>query len=112
MENINRGNRGTHLEYKSVDQSSPYLNRFQAIANRMKEGKVDKNLIFEVSKDAEQKWSPYLKRAEEILQCISNSLGISRNYGRVISAEIVNRMQNQIFTKIIKGKLKKKNKLS
>ena len=40
MQNINRGNRGTHMEYKWVYQRWPYLNRFQVTANRIKKWKI------------------------------------------------------------------------
>ena len=40
MQNINRSNRGTHLEHKSVHQPSSYLNRFQVTVNRMKKLKI------------------------------------------------------------------------
>ena len=40
MQNINRVNRGTHMEHKLVHQPWPYLNRFQVTANRMKKLKI------------------------------------------------------------------------
>ena len=40
MKNINRSNRATHIEHKSVHQSWPHLNRFQATVNRMKKLKI------------------------------------------------------------------------
>ena len=46
MQNINRGNRGTHMEHKSVYQACPYLNRFQVTANRMKKRKIVQNPSF------------------------------------------------------------------
>ena len=67
MQNINRGIRGTHMEYKSVPQPWPYLNHFQVTANRMKKWKiVQKPSFLKISKDAPLKRSTYLERAEKI----------------------------------------------
>ena len=69
MQNINRGNRGTHKKHKSVYKPWPHLNRFQVTANRMKKPKVVQNpLIFEVMNNATQKRSTYLEKAEKILR--------------------------------------------
>ena len=40
MQNINMGNRGTHMEQKSVHEPWPYLNCFQVIADRLKKLKI------------------------------------------------------------------------
>ena len=40
MQNINRGNRRTYMEHKSVHQPWPYLNRFQGTENRIKKWKI------------------------------------------------------------------------
>ena len=46
MQNINRDNRGIHMEHKSVHKLWPYLNRFQVTANRMKKTKILQKLLF------------------------------------------------------------------
>ena len=46
MQNINRGNRGTHTEYKSMHKPWPYFNRFQVTANRMKKSKIVQKTSF------------------------------------------------------------------
>ena len=66
MQNINRGNIGTHMEHKSAYQPWLYLNRFQVTANRMKKPKIVQKLLFLKHRNA-QKRSTYLERAEKIL---------------------------------------------
>ena len=46
LQNINRGNRGTHMEHKSVHKPWPYLNRFQVTANRMKKPTIEQRPLF------------------------------------------------------------------
>ena len=46
MQNINSGNRGTHMEHKSVYKPWPYLNCFQVTANRMKKLKIAQKVSF------------------------------------------------------------------
>ena len=40
VQNINRGDRGTHIEHKSVHQFWQYINSFQVTANRLKKWKI------------------------------------------------------------------------
>ena len=42
-QNINRGNRGTHMENNKVRQTWPYLKHFQVTTNRMKKLKIVQN---------------------------------------------------------------------
>ena len=46
MQNINRDNRGIHMEHRSVHKLWPYLNRFQVTTNRMKNPKIVQNPLF------------------------------------------------------------------
>ena len=69
MQNNDGGNRGIHVEHNSVHQPWRYLNGFQVTANRMKKAEnCTKPFISEVSKNATQKRSTHLKRAEKILR--------------------------------------------
>ena len=82
MQNINRGNRETHMEYKYAHQPWPYLNHFQVTAKRMKKLQIAQKASFlKYKKNATQKRSTYLERAEKILRDDINGIRMSRFNG-------------------------------